>query len=125
MAKNGKNKKRCEKYRNSGHKEINKKLRQERHQKRLAFFAKRRADGKPNANATSHNIVGNDANTNLTEKDSIVYSRRPKQLPLSWWTGIMRQTKNYLDGEAHAMKKQAEMFTNKRNKRSTSSDDEE
>ena len=46
MAKPGKNKKQCEKYRNSGHKEINAQLKKERAEKRAAKFAKRREDGK-------------------------------------------------------------------------------
>ena len=46
MAKPGKNKPQCEKYRKSGHREENKRLRKLRHEKRMAKFAKRRADGK-------------------------------------------------------------------------------
>ena len=46
MAKPGGNKKRCEKYAKSGHKELNKKLRQERDKKLKAKFAKRREEGK-------------------------------------------------------------------------------
>ena len=42
MAKPGGNKKRCEKYSKSGHRELNKKLRQQRDEKRKAKFAKRR-----------------------------------------------------------------------------------
>ena len=114
MAKIGKNKKRCEKYRNSGHKEINKTLRQERHKKRQAYFMKRRSDGKPNASRTSHQPVGDGAKTNKTEKDSITYVRRPSQLPLSWWTGIMRRTKNYLDKGSQISRQQAAEYTRKK-----------
>lgn len=46
MAKKGKMKKACEKYRMSGHKQENKKLRRERHKKRLEKFAKRKECGK-------------------------------------------------------------------------------
>ena len=45
MARKGGNKKACDKYKMSGHKEENKKLRQLRHEKRLARFAKRRENG--------------------------------------------------------------------------------
>ena len=46
MAKPGGNKKRCEKYSKSGHRELNKKLRQQRDEKRKAKFVARRAEGK-------------------------------------------------------------------------------
>lgn len=46
MARKGGNKKRCERYKLSGHKEENKMKRQKRHEKRMARFAQRKADGK-------------------------------------------------------------------------------
>ena len=46
MAKPGSNKKRCEKYKNSGHREENKRLRQVRDKKQKTKFAKRKEDGK-------------------------------------------------------------------------------
>ena len=46
MARKGGNKKACDKYKMSGHKEENKKLRQLRHEKRLARFAKRKEKDK-------------------------------------------------------------------------------
>lgn len=46
MAKSGGNKKRCEKYKLSGRKEINKARKQERHQRRLEKFRRRREEGK-------------------------------------------------------------------------------
>ena len=45
MAKPGNNKKRCEKYKQRGALEKNKALRQERNEKRIAKFAKRREEG--------------------------------------------------------------------------------
>lgn len=42
----GSNKKACEKYRNSGHKEENKVAKQKRHEKKMARFAKRKEEGK-------------------------------------------------------------------------------
>lgn len=45
MSKIGRNKKACERYRTSGKKTINKLSRQERHRKRMEYFAKRRAEG--------------------------------------------------------------------------------
>ena len=46
MARKGSNKKRCEQYRLSGHREINKKLKTERAEARKAHFAKRKEEGK-------------------------------------------------------------------------------
>lgn len=46
MAKIGKNKKACEKYRQSGRKALNKIAKQERAKKREEYFAKRRGEGK-------------------------------------------------------------------------------
>lgn len=46
MAKPGTNKKRCEKYKLSARREINKELRQERHKRRMEKFRKRREEGK-------------------------------------------------------------------------------
>ena len=46
MSKPNKNKHHCDKYKSSGAHEINKQLKQERHQKRMSKFAKRREEGK-------------------------------------------------------------------------------
>lgn len=46
MARKGSNKKRCERYKLSGHREINKKLKAERAEARKAHFAKRKENGK-------------------------------------------------------------------------------
>lgn len=46
MSKPNKNKHRCDKYKSSGAHEINKQLKQERHQKRMARFEKRHEEGK-------------------------------------------------------------------------------
>ena len=41
----GRNKKVCEQYKKSGHREINKQIKQDRNQKRIARFAKRKSSG--------------------------------------------------------------------------------
>lgn len=66
MARKGGNKKACDKYKMSGHREENKKLRQVRHEKRLARFAKRKEDGKcysySSANSSGLNVSNADSN---------------------------------------------------------------
>lgn len=64
MARKGGNKKACDKYKMSGHKEENKKMRQLRHEKRLARFAKRREDGvapREKSDSTGTNVNSNRA----------------------------------------------------------------
>ena len=96
----GKNKKRYEKYKNSGHREINKKLKQERHQKRLERFRKR-AENKDKAKDKSNDrpkVVRSeeDRGTNLIPKETI-RARKPGQLPLSYWRSVMQIIANQID----------------------------
>ena len=99
MAKPGTNKKRCEKYKQSGNKAHNKQLRQERHQKRMDRFAKRRANKPQDIIRTA----SKDGDPRMAP-DGDVYSRRPNQCELSWWTGVMRRLQNRLDKEAQRAK---------------------
>lgn len=105
MAKPGNknNKLRCENYRKSGRKAINKQLRQERHEKRMAKFAKRRADGKTY-----------EYKPNPYEKGTSLYyweqSKRARKcvnrkLPLQEWTSTMRKLRNQLAAEKEKYRK--------------------
>ena len=126
MARKGANKKRCEKYKMSGHKEENKKLRQLRHQKRMDRFAKRREEGKvyqyskERTNTKIDEYYGDGFSNKkfFKEKreDAIKFgpsgnifapnknSNRAMHTPLARWTSAWRKLNNQLSAEAAAAK---------------------
>lgn len=109
MAKPGKKKKSCDKYRNAGRKAINADLRQERHRKKMERFAKRRAEGKnyeyksKRGGGTIDNPA-NPAGPNITEP-TLINERKHGQLPLAYWTSVLRKIKNEQSREAQETKR--------------------
>ena len=104
MARPGNNKKRCEKYSRSGHKELNKQLRQERNEKRIARFKKRREEGK--TYQYKPNPYKEDTSDWVREK----LIRHEKSLPYRHmtehekWKSIMRKLNNELAAQEKAEK---------------------
>ena len=102
MAKNGKNKKRCERYRLSGHREQNKHLKQERHKKRMERFAKRRGEGKNYEYKPIPYEKGTmEYNREVRERAAKNVDRRTD---FQKKTSIMRKLQNELDKKKAAMK---------------------
>lgn len=121
MAKIGKNKKRCEKYRTSGHKQINKQKRQDKHTAKLQRFAEKKANSTGYVYSKDHATEKfNDAYKQthvggkyegFTKQDvrSIVFgsnvnSGRSKHTPYAKKTSIMRKLDNFLNKVAAAEK---------------------
>ena len=95
MARKGANKKRCEKYRLSGHKEENKRLRAERAKKLTAKFQKRREDGK------TYEYKPNPYKPGTSEYNHEVIVRKEKnsnhKTEFQKWKSIFRKLDNELD----------------------------
>ena len=102
MAKPGGNKKRCEKYAKSGHKELNKKLRQQRDKKLKAKFAKRREEGK------AYEYKPNPYEEGTNEYNREVLSRMDKnkyhKTEFQRWRSIFAKLDNEIELEKKAAK---------------------
>lgn len=94
MSKIGRNKKACENYRLSGRKAENKAKRQVRHEKRLAYFAKRREEGK--TYEYKPNPYPKDTNAYYEEKQYRAEKNIKHQIPLQKFTSIMAKLNNQL-----------------------------
>lgn len=118
MARIGKHKQKYDKYKNSGNKAKNKILKQERHEKRLAKFAKKREDGKAytyskeNAEAKFKAIYAEKKykQDELTELKNTLFkpnqnSNRGKHTPLAKYTSEMRKLDNRMKEREEAEKK--------------------
>ena len=111
MARRGGNKKRCEKYKQRGAKEINKKLRQEKHEKRLAKFAERKAERKETTQPKpKKESKGGD---NLMEPHK---TWNPNKTPYQNWTSIFRRLNNELEAEKKAEKAKGGITPKKENR---------
>ena len=121
MSKIGKNKKRCEQYKLSGHKEINKKLKQEKAAARAAHFAKRAEEGKTytyDAKRTAVKLESGDRknyNASLGIWESNFGSNRAAHTEMSRWRSTMRKLDNKL-AQIAAEEKEKETKTKKRGK---------
>lgn len=130
MARKGENKKRCEKYRLSGHLDSNKRLRAKRHEKRMARFAKRKEEGKTytynraKTNEKINEVFGN----GFTEKKFCQENRaeisrelftsnrdsgKAKHTHYAKYTSAMRKLQNWIDAEKNAEKLRKIQLSNK------------
>lgn len=115
----GRNKKKCEKYRNSGRREENKKLRQERNVKRIERFVKRQENGKTytyrNGHAKEKLDMGQDDNyiACLDRWKSNHGSGRAMHTDVSKWKSIMRKVTNDVNKQI-AAEKELERKENKK-----------
>ena len=106
---------RCQKYKNSGRREINKAKKQERDKKRIAKFARRR-ERKP-----EHTYTPKDPETRGTNKMEPLgdFAWRPKMekmVEYQKWTSAFRRIQNQIDAEILEMKKSLEAANNKKKK---------
>ena len=123
----GRNKKACEKYKNSGHREINKQLKQERNKKRIARFESRKAAGK--SYADTHTKEDTAAKIEkyceengfsrkyFEENKEIMYQRlfkpnresnQERHTEVSRWKSIMRKLDNELTAKKIEEKKKSD-----------------
>ncbi len=102
MAKPGKMKKKCEKYRNQGRKETNKELRAERHEARMKKFADRREAGK------TYKYKPNPYKEGTFEYNCEVLERaeknRSKRTEFNMMKSIMRKLQNEINAQKKAAK---------------------
>lgn len=119
MARIGKHKQKYDKYKNSGNKAKNKILKQERHEKRLAKFAKRREDGKnyvyskDKAKSKFDSVYSkkNYKTEEMTELKNTLFksnqnSNRGRHTPLAKYTSEMRKLDNRLRAREEEEKQQ-------------------
>ena len=97
MSKIGRNKKRCEHYRTSGNLQINKLLKQERNEKRMARFAARREAGK--TYKYQANPYVKDSTAYVTEATQRAEKNVDWGLPLQKLTSVMQKLSNHLAKE--------------------------
>lgn len=114
----GRNKKWCEKYKNSGTRCINKAKKQQKNQERIAKFAKRKEEGKcyeykPNP----YNKDGDKKEQNKYYREKRLRERKnvDHRLPISKLTSMLRLVQNDLDKKKEAAKqKERRAFKGKR-----------
>lgn len=117
MSKIGRDKKKCEKYKQSGHRETNKQLKKERNEKRIAKFAKRRAEGKAYAdNNDGSGTKECSSGPNTFEKSIITERANDHRLSYARWTSIIRKLNNELLKKENEIKKMRENKKNHHNK---------
>lgn len=110
----GSNKKSCEKYRNSGHREENKAAKQKRHEKRMTRFAKRKEEGKTYVYRAGHaseklklDRGRKDYNPILGVWMSNIGSNQLKHTEFNKWKKVMAQL-NYQMNKQRAAEKAAQ-----------------
>ncbi len=121
MAKPGGNKKRCEKYKNSGRREENKRLRQIREQKRRDRFAKRREEGK------ACEYEPNPYEKGTAEYNREASARSTKNVPhkgeFQLRKSRMRKLQNEINAEKRLLKLQEEINNNRKKGKGVSYDE--
>ena len=105
----GRNKKWCEKYKNTGRRLINKEEKKKREEKKLERFKKRREEGK--TYVYKPNPYDKDSKKRSEKRKYWEERRRreeknnkPHKLPLAHTTSIMRRLQNRIDKETAALK---------------------
>ena len=115
MARAGKMKKKCEKYRNQGRKETNKELRAKRHEAHMKKFADRREAGKTyeyKPNPYKEGTV--EYNREVLER---VEKNRSKRTEFNMMKSIMRKLQNEINAQKKAAKAAESSTTEKKSPR--------
>lgn len=120
-SKHGRNKKICERYRNSGHKALNKAERQKRHEQRVDHFEHRKEEGKSYTYSKPHsqeklkeaysekflNSKFYNENKELMNSKVFVSNRNSncaRHTPVARWASVMRKLQNEIDTRQAALK---------------------
>ena len=112
---------RCVKYKNRGQREINKKIKQARDKKRIARFARRKAEGKTYEYKPlpPRPENGNEAWVWDQMKADRVEKSRPykNKTDLQKWTSIMRKVQNEIDEQLRLEKREESAGKKKKDKK--------
>lgn len=84
----------CQRYKNSGRRETNKKLRQERYEKKMEKFRRRREERNAITAETVQPKKTNKKNRRKNVEETPPYGNK---LEIQKWTSIMRKLDNYLE----------------------------
>lgn len=117
--KHGKHKEWCKNYKASGQREVNKVKKQERHEKQLAYFAKRREEGK--TYTYQKNPYEKDSRAWLTERAKRADKTYKDSNEYRHYAKVFGRLQRDLDRE-YAEARKEEMKTKKRNKKIDASD---
>ncbi len=98
----GRNKKVCDKYKASGTREANKRIKQARHEKRMARFAKRKEEGK--TYTYEPNPYEKDSKAYLKEAYDRSLKNVDHRLPLAKMTSLIRKVEDQINKEIAAAK---------------------
>ncbi len=96
---NKNNKERCKRYEQQGRREKNKKIKQERDKKRMARFAKRKAEGKGVWAKEKVPNLSEERLPNISEKEFIKDFNDDNRLPYARETSIFRKLDNMINEE--------------------------
>lgn len=94
MARPGKHKAKYDRYKASGHTQLNKIRKAETHKRRMERFAKRKEEGK--CYEYSPNPYKKESEEYILESNKRQHKNVNKQLPLQRWTSIMRKLDDYI-----------------------------
>lgn len=100
---NKRHKEKCQAYKQSGRREFNKAKKQERHEKRMAKFAKRREEGK--TYEYKPNPYKQGSKNWKHERDDRAAKNTGKRLEIARMDSIWRKLNNELEAEERARKK--------------------
>lgn len=125
MAKPGNknNKARCEKYKQQGRREINKRKKQEKHKKLMDKFAKRKESGK--TYEYKPNPYKKDSKEYIREANIRAEKNKDKMLPISRFDSIMQKADNYLLKLKNEEKKLKDLKSNSNKDNSTENNSNE
>lgn len=106
----GRNKKWCEHYKSTGQRERNKAIKQERAERRMEYFAKRREEGK------SYEYTPNPYDKDVKKQKRKYWQERRRRSEknvdhkdsVSRWRSIMRKVQNEVDAEEERRKRELE-----------------
>ena len=101
----GHNKARCQRYKERGRREINKKLKAERNEKRIEKFRKRREEGKAYEYKPNPFDKKEERKKYWRERKRRASKNIDRRLPLQKWTSWMRLLQNQIDKE-NALRKE-------------------
>lgn len=108
----GRNKKTCEKYKQLGKRELNKKIKQERHEKRLAYFKERREN--PREKIKVDPIILEGLGLSVPNNQPNYNSNQPKHTEYARWKSAMGKLDYELAKEKAAEKAKERQEKNKK-----------
>lgn len=93
---NKKHNERCKTYKAQGRREINKEIKQERHKKRIALFAKRREEGKTYVYKPNPYDSGTPEHEREKEKRAMKHKNKTPLCEFQYWNRIFGRVNRHL-----------------------------